>query len=137
MDILIDTNFAVTCTKQKIDFFSLISSITEENVKWLIPKQVLTEIEELSKKSSQTIKDRQSARLFLDVLDHLIKDSDNIEVIRLEGSIVDNSIAGFCKKNPKTVLATLDKRLKSRVKNPILTIKGKSFLAIQKDINYK
>lgn len=135
MEILLDTNFAISCTKQKIDFFGLVESLTEETIKWIVPREVLDEVELLSKNKDQTIKDRQAAKLFLDIFNQM--DMGNIEVIELNGKIVDNSLVNFCNKNPKIVLATLDKKLKSRVKNPILTIKGKSFLSIQRDIKYK
>jgi rRNA-processing protein FCF1 len=135
MEILIDTNFAITCTKQKIDFFNLISQIVDESVNWVIPEQVMIEIQRFTKDPSETIKDRQAAKLFLDILDNQIKNDYPIKMVKLDKLVVDNAIVDYCKKNPLTVLATLDKKLKSRVTNNLLMIKGKKFLKIQKDIN--
>jgi rRNA-processing protein FCF1 len=135
MKILLDTNFAVTCTRQKIDFFSLASEIIDQEIQWLIPQQVLQEIKELSNNRSQTIKDRRAAILFLEMLDSYSSVAGVINIINLDKKIVDNAIVDFCKKNNDVILATLDKRLKSRVRNQILTIKGKNFIGIQKDIN--
>lgn len=137
MEILIDTNFAVTCTKQKIDFFNLINQIVEEPVFWIIPQSVLEEIKKISLDHSQKIKDRHAAALFLEMFETNLKEMKNLEVITLPNPVVDNALAHYCKNNLGTVLATLDKKLKSRVKNPLLVIQGKKFLEIQKNIKSK
>lgn len=135
MEILLDTNFVITCTKQKIDFFNLTSQIVEEPLDWLIPDKVITEVKKLSEERSNKIKDRQSALLFLDLLESYVSRKEEIKIIHLTKPIVDDAIVDYCDKNPWVVLATLDKKLKSRVANRLLTIQGKKFLKIQKDIN--
>ncbi len=42
--VILDTNFIVTCVKQKIDFFE---DIKLQGIKILIPKQVIKETENL------------------------------------------------------------------------------------------
>ncbi len=128
MEIIIDTNFALTCTRQKIDFFNLANQITVEPIKWIIPDKVIEEIKRVSKKKEKTIKDRQAALLFLDVLEANKSSNEEISEIHLKKENVDDAIADYCNKNPSVVLATMDNRLKARVKNKVLSIEGKNFL---------
>jgi rRNA-processing protein FCF1 len=128
MEILIDTNFAITCTRQKIDFFNIGVQMVEEQVIWILPDKILEEIKKISKTKGKTIKDRQSASLFLDILSNHKKGKAEIKNVVLKKENIDDALVDYCKKNPKVVLATLDKKLKSRVENKILTLKGKRFL---------
>ena len=44
MEILLDTNFIITCAKQGIDFNAFVNGMTSEEVKWIVPKEVLSEL---------------------------------------------------------------------------------------------
>ena len=127
MEILLDTNFVVTCVKEKIDFDSQINEITDEKVNWIIPEDVLEEIKDLSQRKGLKILDKRSAEVALD----LIRIIDKKE-IKLGGNNpnVDVKIANYLNKNKDLVLATLDKGLKKRIKNKILTIRSRKKLEI-------
>jgi len=45
MRILLDTNFILTCAKEKIDFPSLADEIIDEKIEWVVPQDVLNELE--------------------------------------------------------------------------------------------
>jgi rRNA-processing protein FCF1 len=130
MEILIDTNFAITCTKQKIDFFNLTAQIFDEQIIWYLPEKVLEEIKKISLDKTKKFEDREAARLFLDLLLPHIKGKTELKLLKLKIENVDDAIKDYCKKNPEVVLATLDKGLKSKIKNRIFTIRGKNFLAL-------
>jgi rRNA-processing protein FCF1 len=59
MKILVDTNFVLTCVKQKIDFLSIAEEIISEKIEWLLPKQVEAELEKLFKRGGSP-EDRNS-----------------------------------------------------------------------------
>jgi len=128
MRILIDTNFAIACARQKIDFFNITCQLTINSIIWLIPNKVLEEIEKISINKGKSVKDRQAAILFLDILEAHKNRKTEFENIHLKRQNVDDAIIEYCDQNPEVVLATLDKRIKSKLKNKILTIKGKRFL---------
>ena len=48
MEILLDTNFAITCINQKVDFFNIACQMIDEQVNWLIPDKVLQELKKIS-----------------------------------------------------------------------------------------
>ena len=126
MKILIDTNFAITCAKNKIDFPSLANDIIDQKIKWLVPQDVLNELGNIKDKKGTKEKDKQAAELSFQVLKDL-----NPEIINLPGKNpnVDMKIVNYI-IDKDIVLATMDKNLKSRVNNKILTVRGKNSLEL-------
>jgi len=124
MQILLDTNFILTAVKQKIDIVDRITDITSESIEWIVPQDVLDELETLKDRHGMKIKDRFAARLAFDIMQTL-----NPVVIELsdKNPNVDIKIVNYIVNKP-IVLATLDKNLKKRVGNRILTIRGKKKL---------
>jgi len=107
---LLDTNFIITCIKQKIDFFEELRFMGFEII---IPDRVIDEL----KKLKQT--------LALKLLE-----KNNFKKIILIGKDVDNSIINYAKKNPEIIIATLDKELSNKLKNRKIIIRGKKKLEI-------
>jgi len=126
MKILIDTNFVITCTKQKIDFDAIMNGLTTEKVEWIVPEEVLGELRGLKIGGRIKIKDRNAADIAIQIIAEL-----GVEVVKLSDTAddVDTKIANYL-RDEDIVLATLDKGLKSRVKNKILTIRGKNNLEL-------
>lgn len=124
--ILIDTNFIITATKQKLDIQETANDIISEPIEWLIPQDVLNEIGNLKDRKGTKESDKQAAKLSFQIIETL-----NPKIIDLPGKNpnVDIKIVNYILDKP-IVLATLDKNLKSRVKNKILTIRGKKNLEI-------
>jgi len=113
--IILDTNFILTCVKQKIDFFEEIQLM---GMQISIPNQVIVEIEGLSKKNN-------NAKLSL----KLLKKS-KFKKIDLKTKDTDKGIIKFAKENPEVIIATLDRELKNKIKNPKLIIRGKKKLEV-------
>lgn len=118
MKVLLDTNFILTCVKQKIDFEELANKIIDGQIEWIIPNDVLKELDKFS--------DKNLSKLSLELLDNL-----KPKIIDLEGKNpnIDEKIARYI-QGEKIVLATLDRGLKSKVNNQILTIRGKKMLEL-------
>ena len=127
MEILLDTNFILTCIKQKINFDELTNEIFSEKIEWIIPQDVLNELGNLKDRPGMKIQDREAANLSFEILQKI-----DSKIIELKGKNpnVDIKIVNYIIDKPKIILATMDKNLKSRVKNKILTIRGKKNLEI-------
>ena len=128
MKILIDTNFIITCVKQKIDFDTIMNGYTDEEVRWAIPEEVLTELRGLKFGGKIKIEERNAVTIAIEIIEKL-----NPEVVKLsdKNTDVDTKIVNYLKDKENLILATLDKQLQSRVKNKILTIRGKKQLEIK------
>ena len=109
--IILDTSFILSAVRNKIDIFN---ELLEYNI--LIPKQVINEIK--NQKSS-------NAKLALKILQ-----LNKYNEIDLGKAHVDKLIINYAKKNPKVIVATLDREIKKKVKNSKLVIRGKKQLEV-------
>ena len=128
MKILLDTNFVLTCAKRNIDFVSRADEIMDEKIKWIVPQDVLNELGTLKDKAGMKGADTEAAKLSFEILQNL-----NPKIIELSGKNpnVDIKIVNYI-IGKDIVLATMDKDLKSRVDNKILSIRGKNNLELVK-----
>lgn len=127
MKILLDTNFIITTTKQKIDIAEKADEVTTEAIEWLIPQDVLNELGNIKDRKETSPSDKAAARLAFQILQQL--SPKIIELPNKKNPNVDIKIVNYILDKP-IILATLDKNLKQRVKNKILTIRGKKNLEI-------
>ncbi len=124
--IILDTNFIMTCVKQKIDF---VDEIPAMGYQILIPKEVIIELKKLKKdeKKQKSLKNRDLASLCLKI----IKPLKTIKLNKTNHKKhLDNLIVNYIKENKNIGVATLDRELKKRLKNKtrILTIRGRKKL---------
>ena len=118
--IILDTNFILTCIRQKIDFFEDINLM---GLQILIPEQVIQEIKRISE-SKKKLKFREEAKLALELLK-----KSRFKNINLKSRNTDNGISNYSKEHD-VIVATLDKKLKQKVKGQKLVIRGKKKLEI-------
>lgn len=127
MEIIIDTNFLLSCVKQKIDLFSEINRIMHFP-QIVIPMRVIEELETLKNRRELSIKERQSADIALQIID---KNRKNIKILDLGGN-ADKSIVKYVLENKDVAMASLDNGMKKHVKGKakILTIRNKKRLVL-------
>jgi len=111
--VLLDTNFILTCVKQKIDFFEDIKFMGMEI---LIPQQVIGEIQKLNDPYSE---------ISLSLLD-----KSEFKKIDIGKGHVDKNIVKFVAKNKGIIVATLDRELKDKIQGHKLVIRGKKRLEV-------
>lgn len=110
---LLDTNFILTCIKQKIDFFEDLQFL---GLKILIPIQVIRELKGIKK---------PEVKLSLKLLER-----NNFEEIDIGKGHVDKKILEYVKNKPEILIATLDKELQKKLKNRKITIREEKKLEI-------
>ncbi len=110
---LLDTNFILTCIKQKIDFFEELKFM---GLEILIPKQVIRELKNIK---------IPEAKFALRLLE-----KNKFKEIDIGKGEVDKKIKFFAEKNPEILVATLDKELQKKLKNKKIVIRGKKRLEI-------
>lgn len=126
MEVLLDTNFILTCVLQKIDFVELSENMFNEKIEWILPRQVINELEKIKKDERQKKKFRDGAKLSLEILETI-----NLKIVNLnKNPNIDIAIKDYIFNKP-IVLATNDKNLKRRVKNRILSIRGAKNLILE------
>jgi rRNA-processing protein FCF1 len=121
-EVLLDTNFILTCVRQKIDFFEDIRMM---GMSIIIPRQILRELEKISVKDDSP-QFRDEARLSLGIIGR-----NRFRKIGLDGKTVDDGIIKIARANAYLVIATLDKRIKNLINNPKLIIRNERKLALE------
>ena len=119
---ILDTNFILTCVKQKIDFFK---EIPEKGIEILIPKQVIEEIKRVAN-STKKFRFRDDARLA-----QVILEKNKFKEIDIRGKYVDRGLIKYATEHPRLIVATLDKEIKDKLRNSKLIIRGKKKLELQ------
>ena len=105
-----------------MDFPSLADKIIDQKINWIIPQDVLNELGELKDRVGMKVHDKDAAKLSFEMLQGL-----NAEIVQLpsKNPNVDIKIVNYI-MDKDIVLATMDKNLKSRIDNKVLTIRGKN-----------
>jgi len=79
----------------------------------IIPEEVIAELEKLKKNSSL-----------------MLLEKSKFKTISLKGKNVDNAIIKYAKENPEIIIATLDKGIKTKIKNKKMVIRDRTKLEI-------
>jgi len=117
--VLLDTNFIITCIKQKIDFFD---DLNFKGFEIIIPKQVIEELKKLSLKKGTAHSISEFALKYLK--------TEKFKTINLANKQVDEAIIDYAKTHEAVVIATLDYDIKYKINNPRMVIKGMKKLDI-------
>jgi rRNA-processing protein FCF1 len=121
--ILLDTNFILSCIRNKLDLFE---ELKFRGYTVIIPEQIINEIEKI-KISVKKLRFRKEAELALRILK-----KHNFEKILLEGKNVDNAIVNYARQYPDLTVATLDNGIQKKLKkkNKIMILRNRNALEI-------
>ncbi len=114
--VVLDTSFILTCARQKIDFLHELDLLGMQSI---VPEGVMREIDGLSKKPEAKL-----AKVILE------KNRRKFWVENLRGKTVDSSIINYAREHPKVMVATLDREIKAKTKNPKIVIRQKKIVEI-------
>lgn len=120
MKVILDTNFILTCVKQKIDLFSQLEDLLP-GAEILIPQGAIEELVKLVQSRDLTAREREAASLALQILD-----KENITYLEFIERNVDDAIIAYARGDRGLVIATLDRGIVKRLpKHNFLTIRGR------------
>ena len=108
--VILDTSFIISCVKQKIDFFE---KLEHDGFQVFVPSQTIDELMGLGAQLSLNILGKQKFNL-----------------VNISGRDADAAIISFAKKNPQSIVATLDVELQKKLKNQKMIIRGKKRIEI-------
>jgi len=113
--VVLDTSFILSCVEKKIDFFDQLEL---NGVKVIIPKQVISELNGLSKSNN-------SAKISLQIIKE-----NKFKEIDLKSKKVDRAIINLANKNKDLIIASLDREIKENVENQKFIIRGAKKLEV-------
>ena len=118
---LLDTSFILSAIKCKIDF---IEGILFLGLTPIIPMQVIDELKNITK-SKKKFKFKDNAELALKIIQ-----KNKLKEIDIKHKYVDKGIIQYSKENPEVIIATMDKELKTKIKNKKLVVRAMKKLEI-------
>lgn len=135
--VILDTNFLIYCAKEKLDYKEEIEKILNQGYQLVVPMQVVAELKRVSEKKKEKIplekrkpkyrrttgKDKVAANLALTLLKH-----NNIKLIEAIGKTPDSAIINYSKENSGSIVATLDKEMRTKLERVILISKGNKLI---------
>ncbi len=109
MEIILDTNFIISCIRKRIDFISLLEA---EGFRIAVPRGVLQELKDLRRADGTTHGDRVA----IDIAFQMLNDK-KIKRIRVGGKTIDEGL--IAKGREGIFIATLDRAIKREVQNKV------------------
>lgn len=122
-ELLLDTNFLLSCALDGIDFFDLLPGM---GFSLIVPTEVMTELTMLANRAKKG-NDKRAAGLALRVLE---ANKNLYKEIKVGGRYVDIGIVHYLEEHQNATVATLDKILKKKAKRPVVVIRNHQTLEI-------
>ncbi len=123
MEVILDTNFILSCIRKRIDF---LGQLQEQGFKIVVPKEVFEELKDLLENS----KTSQSDRTLIDVGFQLLREA-KVSKVKLGAKTVDK---GLVRKGREGVyVATLDKAVQRAVPNRVIILNAQKSVGIERD----
>lgn len=123
MEVLLDTNFIISCIIKRIDF---LEELKEMGFKVKVPKEVLQEMKDLRKDSKVGYAEREAIDIAFKMFEQ-----EKIKKMSLGGAKVDDGL--IVKGREGTYIATLDRRIKRETANKIVIDNAKKGLRVARD----
>ncbi len=123
MEVLLDTNFIISCVLKRIDFIPELESM---GFRVVMRREVLEEMKDLRKEDKTSHRERQA----IDVAFQLLEES-GVKKVKVGGKYVDDGLVK--KANEGAYIATLDRELKHKVANRVLIDNAKECLKVERD----
>tara|TARA_B100000315_G_C14303090_1_gene462767 strand:+ start:172 stop:534 length:363 start_codon:yes stop_codon:yes gene_type:complete len=120
MEVLLDTNFIISCVKKRIDFLGDLEGF---GLKVVVPKEVFEELKDFKKGSKG---DRTAANVALDLFEQ-----NKVKKTALGGRSVDSGL--ISKGKLGVYIATLDNGVKRAVPNKVVISGAKNSLVIERN----
>ena len=122
MEVILDTNFIISCVKRRIDFLGELEGL---GFKVKIPREVLQEMKDLKKGNTS-----HEERTAIDIAFRMFEEKD-VKKIKIGGRGVDY---GLVKKGSDgTYIATLDREIKHKIANRVVIDSAKNCLKVERD----
>ncbi len=123
MEVLLDTNFIISCLVKKIEFMDELENM---GFKMLLPREVFQELKDLKKD-----KISKEERVAIDLAMNLFSSSKRVKKMTLGHHIVDDALIEKGKSG--IYIATLDNGIKNKVPNRVVIDAARKSLKIERD----
>lgn len=131
--IILDTNFLLIPGQFGVDIFTEIDKICAFRYELVVLEQTIKELETLTQKQDIKGKDKQAAKLALQMIKNKAE-TQTINIVASDETYVDQVIINMAKKDKTLLIATQDKALKQKLKdlgNQLIILRQKKHIIIE------
>ncbi len=121
MEVILDSNFIISCVKRKMDFISLLE---EEGFKVFLPREVYQELKDLKLKVSK--EDKSAIEVALKIFESAKVKKISLGNIAVDKGLIDKGKQGY-------YIASLDAAIKRSVKNRVVISNASNAIIIERD----
>ena len=122
MEVILDTNFIISCILKRIDFLSELEGL---GFRIKVPREVLQELKDLKKEGRTSHEERVAIDVGFDMLG-----KKNIKKMKLGGKNVDDGLISRGREG--FYIATLDRVIKREVPNRVVILVAQNKLGIER-----
>jgi len=123
MEVILDTNFIISCVLKRIDFIDELESM---GFKVRVPRGVLQEMKDLKTSEKSSRAERQAVDIAFGILEER-----KVKKVRVGGSYVDEGL--ILKGKEGAYIATLDSEIRRKVPNRVIIDNARKKLKIDRD----
>lgn len=123
MEVLIDTNFIISCLLKKIDFLEELRTM---GFKPVVPREVLEEMKDLKRNSKTSHEERIAINLALQLFEDKKIKKMKLGKKKVDDGLIEKGRAGI-------YIATLDNGIKRNIPNKIVILSAQKKLGIERD----
>lgn len=124
MEVILDTNFIISCVRKRIDFLSELADLGFNDI--AVPKEVIQEMKDIKKRTNESFEDRAAVNVAFEMLKER-----KIKEITLGCKLPDEGLIKLGKKG--AYIATLDAEIKHAVPNKVVINNSKNGLEVVRD----
>lgn len=123
MEVLLDTNFIISCLVKRIDF---LGELEDKGFRIKVPREVLDEMKDLKNSGKISHEEKTMIPVALEMLE-----KKKIKKMKLGGGKVDEKLIGLGKKG--IYIATLDNGIKREIPNKVIIDNSRKGLTVIRD----
>jgi len=123
MEVILDTNFIISCIRKRIDF---IGELGDLGFRIAVPREVLQELKDLKRDGKMS----HDGRVAIDVAFELLQ-GRGVKKMKVGGRTVDEGL--ITKGREGAYIATLDSAVKREVPNRVVISNSKKGIIIERD----
>lgn len=123
MEVLLDTNFIISCLRKKIDF---LAQLDELGFQPRVPKEVVEELKDLKRKGRITHEERIAIGVVFDLFQQRKVRHISLGKKKVDDSLIEKGKSGI-------YIATLDKGIQRQVPNRIVIASAQRRLMVERD----
>jgi rRNA-processing protein FCF1 len=121
VEVILDTNFIISCIRKKIDFYE---QLTEQGFKVVFPREVLQELKDVRRKNGTSHEDRIAIDLAMQMIERMKVKKMSLGQGKVDDWLISKGKEGY-------YIATLDAVIKRQVPKRVVIFDAQKRVGVE------